>query len=497
MVDVVLIHPNGVHGIYGPLGGDLVSREQPLWPRLIAGYLLDHGKDVKIIDAECEGLSPKRVADLVAGYDPKLVCIVVSGHQPSASTQAMPGARAVAEEIRKAWAASLTHIESRRPPLVFMGNHPSALSVQTLTEEPCDYVCDGEGPLTIMGLLNGTPLNEIPGLVYWDDSRVVSNPRAPLLDVNRDLHGRAWHLLPHPSNYRSHSWQRLGDQSRRSPYAAIYTSLNCPFHCHFCMISTLFHNHVYRMRDPNLVIDEILMLNRDYGVETFKIIDELFILNRRHVKAICDGLISSGIGSKISIWCYARPDRIDKDELKTLRAAGIDWLALGIESGSEAVRDGADKHMDGQSIKQTIHDIEAAGINVIANYIVGLPSDTEESVAETVKFAKELNTAFSNWYVSMPYPGSKLYEEALEKKWEMGKSWESFSQHNEFTHPLVSGTLSAEQIVRLRDGAFKEYFSSQRYLDTITQRFGEQGRQYINKMMSYRLKRQLLPETMK
>jgi len=71
MTDVVLIHPNGTHGIYGPLGDELVSREQPLWPRLVAGYLIDNGASVRIIDAECEGLSPRRVADLVAGYDPR------------------------------------------------------------------------------------------------------------------------------------------------------------------------------------------------------------------------------------------------------------------------------------------------------------------------------------------------------------------------------------------------------------------------------------------
>jgi radical SAM superfamily enzyme YgiQ (UPF0313 family) len=502
MIDVVLIHPNGVHGIYGQLGDTLVSREQPLWPRLIAGYLLDHGVDVKIIDAECEGLSPKRVADLVAGYAPKLACIVVSGHQPSASTQAMPGAREVASAILSLNAPHPFIPE--RPMVIMMGNHPSALPVQTILEEPVDYVIDGEGPLTIMGLLNGDPVDKIPGLVWCStealeagraktlDDVVKQNPRAPLLDINKDLHGRAWHLLPAPSKYRSHNWQRFDDQSKRSPYAAICTSLGCAFTCSFCMINVFQHTNRYRMRDPQAVVDEMVMLNRDHGVETFKFVDELFVLNRRHTMAICDRLILLGLGAKINSWCYCRPDyKFENGELEMFRAAGFKWFALGIESGSAEVRDGADKSMSSEQIKAVVHKIEAAGIHIGANYIFGLPGETHHTMEATLALAQELNTAWANFYPTQAFPGSQLYDDAVAAGWKP-PPWEAFSMHNEHTIPYVTGDLSPAVVLRARDQAFQAYFSSPRYLDSIAQRFGQGARVHVRAMTSYKLKRNLL-----
>ncbi len=488
MTDVVLIHPNGSHGIYGPLGDNLVSREQPLWPRLIAGALLDRGVDVKIIDAECLALSPKEVAARVLAMKPKIAAVVVSGHQPSASTQAMPGARAIADEI--------TFANNHGVLVVMCGNHPSALPERTLLEEAVDYVIDGEAVRGIVGLLCQDPLEFVPGLVWMNgEGRVVRNAVPPPLDVDDDLHGRAWHLLPPPSRYRSHSWQRLGDQSKRSPYAAVHTSLGCPYACHFCMINVFQHSHLYRMRSAAAVVDEMVMLHDNHGVATFKIVDELFVLNERHYTAVCDGLIRSGLGENISAWCYARPDTVKPGTLSMLRRAGIDWLALGIESASREVRGRANKAMDRADIRSVVEQIERAGINVIANYIVGLPGDTEETVEETVRLAEELNTSFANFYVTMAYPGSPLYDEAVEKGWQLPENWAGYSQHNEHTFPLATGVLSPREILRLRDEAFDRSFTNRRYLDMVEQRFGAGGRRHVEEMTGYKLKRNLLEET--
>src|SRR5581483_11603890 len=137
---------------------------------------------------------------------------------------------------------------------------------------------------------------EIPGLVwrspfgkahagtdalYLQITDIVRTPLANPLHIDNDLHGQAWHLLPHPKHYRSHNWQRLGNPEKRSPYAAIHTSLGCAFRCSFCMINVFQHTNRYRMRDPKAVVGEMVALNRAYGVETFKFTDELFVLNRK------------------------------------------------------------------------------------------------------------------------------------------------------------------------------------------------------------------------
>ena len=117
----------------------LVAIEPPLWCRLIAGYVQDHGFSVKIIDAEALGLSPAEVAKAVNELSPRLACIAVYGHQPSASTQQMTGAGETAREIKKV----------SDVPIIMVGGHVAALPSRTLREEAIDFACSGEGPATI------------------------------------------------------------------------------------------------------------------------------------------------------------------------------------------------------------------------------------------------------------------------------------------------------------------------------------------------------------
>ena len=177
--------------------------------------------------------------------------------------------------------------------------------------------------------------------MWWDNGNVRNNLSPPLIkDLEKDLHGNVWELLP-MDKYRAHNWQCFGDLESRKPYASIYTSLGCPYKCTFCCINAPFGTNRYRMRAPKAVAAEIDHLHNTYGVKTYKIIDEMFVLNERHVMAICDELIARNYG--LNIWAYARVDTVRSHMLEKLRKAGVRWLALGIESGSEHVRDGAEK----------------------------------------------------------------------------------------------------------------------------------------------------------
>jgi radical SAM superfamily enzyme YgiQ (UPF0313 family) len=285
-VDLVLINPGGRDRVYQSLGEELTAIEPPLWVRLIAGYARDRGLRIAIIDSEAEAKGPDAVAAAVADLDPILVCMVVFGHQPSASTQMMTGAREACAAIRRVTPST---------PILITGGHVSALPERTLREEPVDFVCVGEGPTTAVALVNalrvaaqvGLPrptdeaLATVPGLVWWRGGSVVQNPAAPMtVNLDADLHGNVWDLLP-MERYRAHNWQCFGDLASRKPYASIYTSLGCPYRCAFCCINAPFGVNRYRMRTPEAVVAEIKHLFDRYGVRTFKIIDEMFVLNDR------------------------------------------------------------------------------------------------------------------------------------------------------------------------------------------------------------------------
>jgi anaerobic magnesium-protoporphyrin IX monomethyl ester cyclase len=491
-IDCVLIHPGAQHGIYGPLAANLTAIEPPTWCRMIAGWLRDRGISVAIIDQEAERHNASQVGFKACHMGVKLIVIVVSGHQPSASTQQMTAAGQIAEAIKTfdPWHK-----------ILMCGNHPSALPVRTLLEESIDYVADGEGPITILGLLKDFPLAQIPGLVWREDfldenwllngdkteGVIHFNPLAPLIPID-ELHGDAWDLLP-MERYRAHQWQCFGDLSQRQPYASIYTTLGCPHSCHFCMINVFQHTNAYRRRTPSKVVDEIEFLYLTYGVKTFKFADEMFVLHRQHVIDICSGLIIRGLGSKINIWAYARIDSIMEDLLPMMRDAGIRWLALGIESADESVRDGSQKHMNSNSIAQTVRMIQNAGIHVIGNFIFGLPGDTPVTCQATLHLAKSLNLDFANFYSAMAYPGSPLYDDAVKNGWELPKTWRGYSQHNDECTPLPTEAMTSKEIVAFRDAAFMEFFQDPAYLNRMEEKFGIETRKHIEGMMEYKLVR--------
>ena len=177
-----------------------------------------------------------------------------------------------------------------------------------------------------------------------------------------------------------------------------------------------------------------------------------------------------------------------------MRAAGIRWLALGIESGSQLVRDGADKALSQQDIKSVVREIQQAGIYVIGNYIFGLPDDTAESMLETLNLAKELNCEFANFYSAMAYPGSKLFQMASQNAWHLPDAWSGYSQHSYDCLPLPTNTLSSAEVLAFRDQAFHEYFENPSYLERVQNLFGIETRRHIEEMSVTRLQRKILQE---
>lgn len=494
-LDIVLINPGTGKATYQDLANDLTAIEPPLWAGLIATYMRNHGHSVSIIDAEADHLDAAKVAARVEELNPKLVGMIVYGHQPSASTQMMVGASAECTAIK-----ALN--QGRR--IVIVGGHIAALPERTLREEAVDYACNSEGPVTVEKLMvalkaAGAPdltpdLTKVDGLVYWDGDTVKQNLAPPLLDdLDKELPGSAWDLLP-MHKYRAHNWQCFGDLKSRMPYASIYTTLGCPYRCSFCCINAPFGKPNYRMRSPKVVVDEMEHLYKTYGVKTFKIVDEMFVLNDRHVNGICDLLVERGLGKHFNIWAYARVDTVKPQQLATLRAAGIRWLALGIESGSKHVRDGSRKALKHDDIVGIVREIQKADINVIGNYIFGLPDDDDVSMRETLELAKDLNCEFSNFYSAMAYPGSPLYKMAIDKGWELPESWGGYSQHSYDSKPLRTEKVSAGAVLAFRDKAFHEYFATPRYLDMVAQRFGWETRKHIEEMSKHRLKRKLVDE---
>ena len=494
--DLVLINPGGRWRSYQRLGARLSGIEPPLWIGLLASNLRGAGFAVEIVDAEAEELSAEQVGQRVAELKPLLAATVVFGANPQASTQKMTAAGAICSAIGRC---------APQVKRMLGGLHVSALPERTLREEDVDFVCQGEGPYTLRALLaklraGDEDYRDVPGLWYFAGSparktaagdraeaQVVANaPAALITDLDAELPGVAWDLLP-MDRYRAHNWHCFDHIDRRQPYAVIYTSLGCPYRCEFCCINALFGRPGIRYRSPESVLAEIDLLVRRYGVRNIKVIDELFVLDAARVERICDLLIERGYD--LNFWAYARVNTVKPALLEKMKRAGFNWLAYGFESASEKVRDAVGKQSTDEQTERAIRWTRQAGIYIIANFIFGLPEDDYQTMRQTLAMAKEHNFEFVNFYCAMAYPGSRLYQRALAEGWPLPRRWHGYSQFGEETLPLPTRYLSAGEVLAFRDWAFVDYFSDSRYQQMILHKFGQPVLDHIRQMLSYKMVR--------
>ena len=483
-LDLCLVNPSSRAQVYQALGGGLAAIEPPVWAGLIAEFAGRRGYSVAIVDAEAEELSHHQTALRIHELDPVLTVFVVYGHQPSASTQCMPAGR----EACKQYLLLNPNAET-----LVMGTHASALPEPTLRKEPYKYVCQGEGPYTVISLLQSLKSGahdpaKVPGLWFMEGGvprRTDLHPK--ITDLDLELPRQAWDLLD-MTKYRAHNWHCFDHIDERQPYTSIQTSLGCPYKCSFCCINAPFGGSGIRYWSPDNIIAQIEEAVTKYGVKNIKIPDEMFVLNERHVLGICDRIIERGYD--LNIWAYARVDTVKEKFLEKLRKAGFRWLALGIESGSKHVRDGVEKGRFGDTdIEKVVRMIQDAGIYICANYIFGLPDDTHESMQETLDMSLKFNTEWSNFYSAMAYPGSSLYALAIQKNWPLPEDWLGYSQHAFETLPLPTETLAGGEVLAFRDQAFDKYFASPEYLSMMERKFGTKVVDHLKEMSGHTLKR--------
>ena len=162
-------------------------------------------------------------------------------------------------------------------------------------------------------------------------------------------------------------------------------------------------------------------------------------------------------------------------------------MGIGIEAANERVRGEVQKGFDQEQIYQTVERVRSTGINVIGNYIFGLPEDDLATMQETLDMALQLNCEFANFYCAMAYPGSSLYERAIEQGLALPETWSGYSQHSTDTLPLPTKYLSSAEVLQFRDQAFRRYFENPSYLDMITEKFSISATREIMDMLSHDL----------
>lgn len=503
-LDVLFVNPDASFQVYQALSSKGYSAiEPPTWALLLAQSCRANDFGVGILDCGAERLALADSVRRISDTNPRLVCFVLYGQNPNSGTTSMTGAELLSGALKREHPGAV---------VCFVGSHVSALPREVLELDCVDLVLLNEGVYALHNLLR-TDLSEsslalVRGIGYKRDGVPVLNRPERVVPQDRmdmDLPGYAWDLLPYRDKpldlYRAHFWHAGFNHDFRTPFAALYTSLGCVFKCDFCMVNIV--NRVdnadgasaedspgMRFWSPEFVLGELEKLAA-LGVETVRLSDEMFFLNKRFFEPLLRGIVDRGL--KFRMWAYSRVDTVQPRHLELFKEAGIGWLALGIEAGNQLVRREVSKgSLKDVNIREVVRTVREHDINVIANYMFGLPEDSLATMRETLDLALELNTEMANMYPCQALPGSALYREAKKNGIALPDSYAGYAFLSYESRPLPTKHCTAADVLAFRDEAWRTYFSNHAYLALVERKFGVRERQNVEAMARIRLRRKLL-----
>ena len=387
--------------------------QSPLGLGYLAAVIIRGGHEVRIVDAGKENLSWDNFAAMIkrGGYD--LIGIQMFTYE-------LPSVKRHIGIIKECSPGSV---------IIVGGPHISGDPDGTADYlDKMDFGFVGEAEIGFKQFLrlgredyaDPVRLREIPNLVWRREGRVVVNTRAPVQDPD-EIAFPAWHLM----DPRSYPTATHGIFYRHLPVAPIITSRGCPFPCTFCAARALT-GRVIRCRSVENVLGEIILLHDRYGVREFHIEDDNFTWKREYVTAFCREIIEQDLDLAFALPNGIRLDSLDREVLTLMERAGFYSLAVGIESGSNRVLKLMKKNLTREVIREKIELIkDCTDMRVSGFFLIGYPGETEDEIGETISFARELPLDLASFLITMPLPGSPLWDEY--GKWDYYEiKWDDF-----------------------------------------------------------------------
>ncbi|MBT4135726.1 radical SAM protein [archaeon] len=409
------------------------------WPPLNLAYLAaiaeKQGHEVIIIDGEAEGLSIEEIVKQTKEFNPDI--IGCTGTTPFYHI-VVEMANALKKELNV--------------PIVIGGPHITVLKGEVF-EDCFDYAFIGEGdnswPEFLEKYEKKEDVTKIRGMMHRDNGEIKFTGQAfPIHDMD-SVPSPARHLLK-ADKYN------LGTSKGMQKFTTIMTVRGCPFKCIFC--STKVFGNDTRMKNPELVIEEMKECIEKQGVEHFMFLDDTLTMNREHMMKICELMIKENLG--VTFEGSTRANLIDEELIKIMVDAGLIRLSFGLESVDETIRTTMKKMVPLESYITANKLTNKYDIETLNSCMIGLPGETRETVKKTLKFLRESkDIKQANISIAVPYPGTELFEMA--KKGENGLKLETedFSNYRRYNAAVMTvGDLSPEDLVEIQNEAFASIY---------------------------------------
>ena len=392
-----------------PTAVNYLAKLPPAGLAYIAAYARENGVEVDILDAGNLGLSQEETVSRAVNYAPDVLGIsVVSGtHEASV-------------RFGKA-------LKEKLPDLAFVlgGPHVHFMYEEMMKEHDwIDFCARGEGEETTLELVraleSGSDPHSVKGLAYRDADGVKLSPERGFIKDLDALPLPARDLLP----MDVYSWYLYGLTQSKALVVTITATRGCPFHCHFCASSYLWR--VQRRRSVENVLDEIEHCLSNYDVDILLFPDDLLLLKEDWAIELCKGMIERGY-SDYTWACTGRPGGVSAKTLDWLKRAKCNLVMYGLEFGNQRLLDFSSKQTTIAEIKETIAETQKRGILTKGFFMIGYPTETRETIEDTINLARSLKLDFADFNLPKALPGSPLYDYCVERDLLMDTSDEAFT----------------------------------------------------------------------
>jgi hopanoid biosynthesis associated radical SAM protein HpnJ len=314
---------------------------------------------------------------------------------------------------------------------------------------PVDFVARNEFDFTIKEIAEGRDFAEVDGISYRDATGAIihNKDRAVLEDMDSlpfvsDVYKRDLRMEDYFIGYLMH------------PYVSLYTGRGCKSRCTFCLWPQTVGGHRYRTRSVEHVIAEVKQIQRDFPqMKELFFDDDTFTDNLPRAEAIARELGKLGV-----TWSCNAKANVPRDTLKVLRDNGLRLLLVGYESGNQQILHNIKKGMRIEVARQFTKDCHELGIKIHGTFILGLPGESHQTIQETIEFAKEINPHTIQVSLAAPYPGTFLYDQAVQNGWLDVANAELIDDHGIQIAPLHYPDLSHTEIFESVELFYKKFY---------------------------------------
>jgi radical SAM superfamily enzyme YgiQ (UPF0313 family) len=408
---VLLINPTfNVHEHYGKLS-DAASLLLPVSLLYLGGMLEAEGIEVRIMDGQCDDLSEAELCKNIKEMNPLFVGITML--TPTAFDS-----------------YKLAALVKKNFPKVYVlagGTHPTVLPDEVMEDRNIDLIAISEAEHTMIDVYNvlsegwdASALRNIPGIVFRDGDEVVKTADRPLFSDLDKLPMPMWHGV------KMDLYHQVPDSQFARPMRVMMSSRGCPFKCIFCSARQV-SGFKYRAHSAERVVDEMEILHNKYQARQIIFLDDNFIISKKRVFEICERIQQKGLHKKLLWTAAGRADEVTEPLLKAMKDANCKMISFGIESGSPRLLELMKKGEKKEHIVKAVAMARKAGLKTRGTLILGFPTETRDESLETIQFAKDLGLDFAKFSLATPYPGTALYNIALERGLISGKDWSRFN----------------------------------------------------------------------